>query len=403
MDSVKINTCRLCNVGVLSYPKIDLGQTPLANEFLSSKEAQDTFDLQVCVCDKCGHFQLNEIVSPERMFRQYLFVSGTSPINVKHFHQYAEHVVQRFNLKPKSKILDIASNDGVFLQRFKELGMSVLGIDPAENIAREATKNGIPTIPEFFTKEYAQIITQNHGHFDIVTANNVFAHVPDMIGFADGVKTLLTPEGVFVFEVSYFGDVCDHVLFDTIYHEHMSYHTVTPLVYFFGKKGMKIIDVERLPNHGGSIRVFVALENSSHVVCESVKHILHEELNIFDRAEKLHRKIVDLGHRLNELLKDIHNMGDSVAIFGVPAKATTLMYALGIDAKMISFAVDDAVLKQGTFTPGKHIPVLGTKAIYKKRPKYLLVLAWNFADSIIEKHKEFGGSFIVPLPNLRIV
>ena len=403
MDSVKNTKCRLCGVGELSYPIIDLGHTPLANEFLTSKEKQDTFALQVCECLSCGHFQLNEIVSPERLFRHYLFVSGTSPVNIKHFHKYADSIVQRFCLDSKSKVLDIASNDGVFLQRFKELGVSILGIDPAKNIAEEATKNGIPTIAEFFTKEYAEVIKNNHGQFDVVSANNVFAHVPDMIGFADGVKTLLKPNGVFVFEVSYFGDVCDHVVFDTIYHEHMSYHTIRPLVSFFENKDMKIIDVERIPNHGGSIRVFVSLKDSCHNVSKNVQHIIDEESSFTTRAVKLQEKINDLGNRLNELLHDIHAMGDVVAVYGVPAKATTLMYGLNIDEKMISFAVDDAPLKQGTFTPGKHIPVLETKAIYDKRPKYILILAWNFSESIIEKHKGFGGNFIVPLPNLRII
>ena len=191
MNSYKNDTCRLCGVGYLSSPKIDLGRTPLANEFLKSKENQDTFALQICVCDKCGHFQLNEIVSPERMFRNYLFVSGTSPVNVQHFRNYAECVVQKFDLRIQSKILDIASNDGIFLKRFQELGMCVLGIDPATNIAEEATKNGIPTISEFFSKEFSNKILLEQGQFDIITANNVFAHVPDMIGFTKGCKNII--------------------------------------------------------------------------------------------------------------------------------------------------------------------------------------------------------------------
>jgi SAM-dependent methyltransferase len=403
-DSYKNDACRLCGIGVLSSPIIDLGKTPLANEFLRSKDIQDIFPLQVCVCDKCGHFQLNEIISPERMFRNYLFVSGTSPVNVQHFRQYAEEVINRFNLKPKSKILDIASNDGIFLKRFQELGMSVLGIDPAKNIADEATKNGIPTLPEFFTEQYAHDLVKEYGQFDIVSANNVFAHVPDMIGFAKGVKALLKPQGVFVFEVSYFGDVCDNVVFDTIYHEHMSYHTITPLIHFFRSHGMSVFDVQKLPNHGGSIRVFVAYETSSKYQPEEcVEKLCYEEDNIFERAEKLQENIVYLGHKLNQILCDINNAGKKTAIYGVPAKATTLMYALGIDENMIEFAVDDAPLKQGTFTPGKHIQVLPAQSIYEKKLDYLLVLAWNFANPIIAKHKNFSGKWIVPLPNLRIV
>lgn len=395
---MKVSECRLCR-GVLSEPKLDLGKTPLANEFVKEPIAQDLFPLEVCVCERCGHYQLNETVEPERLFRNYLFVAGTSPVNVEHFRQYAVDMVKKFKLERGSKVLDIASNDGVLLQHFKDLGMTVLGIDPAKNIAELANTKGIETIPEFFTEAYADEMLAKYGQFDLITANNVFAHVPDMIGFAKGVKKLLKHNGVFSFEVSYFGDVCDKALFDTIYHEHMSYHTITPLIKFFDKLEMNIFDVERISNHGGSIRVFVKLDEGEHIWGD-VAGYWDIEKNIRQRALRLQKDIKLLGYELREKLQNLKSQGKSIAIYGVPAKATTLMYALGIDEKMIDFAVDDAPLKQGTFTPGKHIQVLPTSAIYERKPDTILVLAWNFAGSIMKTHAAFKGTWVVPIPEL---
>lgn len=384
-----------------------LPATPLANEFVKTTEPQDLFPLEVCPCSKCGHYQLTESVEPARLFRNYLFVAGTSPVNVEHFRKYAVHMVEKFGLRSGSRILDIASNDGTLLKEFAKLEMSVLGIDPARNLAEEANKNGIPTIPEFFTAEYADQMLEEHGKFDIITANNVFAHVPDLANFAKGVKKLLGPLGVFSFEVSYFADVCDKTLFDTIYHEHSSYHTLTPLLPFFQSHGLEVFDVERISNHGGSIRVFVrhaaAVANYDKAMTASMTDMLFQEKDIEKKVEHLKKNIDDLGQALRDKLRLYKTQGKSIAIYGVPAKATTLMYALGIKKEWVDFAVDDASLKQGTFTPGMHIPVLPTKTIYEKRPGILLILAWNFADSIIANHKSFGGKFIVPIPELKEV
>lgn len=400
---MKVFECRLCK-GILSEPKLDLGITPLANEFVKDAKPQDLFPLEVCVCEECGHYQLNETVEPERLFRNYLFVAGTSPVNVEHFRQYAVDMVKRFDLKPGSKVLDIASNDGVLLQHFKDLGMTVLGIDPAKNIAEIANAKGIETIPEFFTETYADEILAKYGQFDLITANNVFAHVPDMIGFAKGVKKILKPNGVFSFEVSYFGDVCDKTLFDTIYMEHSSYHTLKPLVNFFNTHNLRLFDVENIDTHGGSIRVFVNNKHNKTKYSDNVWKLIDNEFtrgNMAQRVSLLQKKIDCLGKNLRERLQILKNQGKSIAIYGVPAKATTLIYSLGIDEKIIDFACDDAPLKQNTFSPGKHIPVLPTFAIYEKKPDVILVLAWNFANSIMKTHAAFKGTWIVPIPELK--
>lgn len=408
---MKVLQCRLCGDGKLSKPKIKFPPTPLANEFLNTQDRQDTFPLEVCVCEKCQHYQLNESIDPERLFRHYVYVAGTSPVNVEHFRQYAIHMVEKFGLKLGDRVLDIASNDGVLLQHFKDLNMSILGIDPARNLAEQATRNGILTIPEFFTERFAEYMLGQHEKFHLITANNVFAHVPDLADFAKGVKKILRHDGVFSFEVSYFGDVCDKILFDTIYHEHSSYHTLTPLISFFNDLGMQLFDVERITNHGGSIRVFVQHKGGPNHPSHTVKHILNQEKNIAQRVSNLQQKIKYLGLELREMLRDYKDHGKSIAIYGTPAKATTLMYGLGIKREWIEFAVDDNSLKQNTFTPGMHIPVLHSSEIPKRSPDVVLVLAWNFSDSIIKKcqkewetyHRDYRYPiFITPLPEIEI-
>ena len=394
---MKITNCRLCKTGLLGDPVLDFGKTPLANEFLTTIKKQDLFDLQVCCCQKCGHYQLNESIEPDRLFRDYVFVAGTSPINVEHFRNYAIYMVKAARLKSGDKVLDIGSNDGVLLQHFKNLGMQVLGIDPAKNIAEIANASGIETIPEFFTSEYAKCIVDKYGTFDLLTANNVFAHVPDLLDFAKGVNKVLKPKGIFSFEVSYFPSVCDNNLFDTIYHEHSSYHTLGPLNSFFESIGMDLFHYEKIDTHGGSIRVYVCNESDiSRFIYDDA-----ENESMAKKVKRLQKDIKLLGYELREKLQGLKSQNKSIAIYGTPAKATTLMYALDIDEKIIDFAIDDNPLKQGTFTPGKHIPVYGPEMMQESPPDVMLILAWNFADSIMKKYPEFHGTWIVPVPELK--
>jgi hypothetical protein len=299
--------------------------------------------------------------------------------------------------------------------------MNVLGIDPAKNLAKEANEKGLETIPEFFTEEQAKKMMSQYGQFNLITANNVFAHCPDLIDFAKGVKMLLAPQGVFSFEVSYFADVCDKTLFDTIYHEHSSYHTIKPLITFFRKYNLELFKVKHIENHGGSIRAFVCnKEDYGHEYYGLKDELLRNtpfgpissfemhnscipEYLIDKKVELLQKQIKYLGLELREQLKSIKDQNKSIAIYGMPAKATTLLYALGINEEWIDFAVDDASLKIGTYAPGKHIEIFPPDEIYKRNPDVLLVLGWNFAESIIEKHSKFTGKWIVPLPILKVV
>lgn len=410
---MKIFNCRLCD-NKLGDPVIKLPPTPLANDYLEHPEPQDLFPLEICCCTECGHYQLNEQVEPERMFRHYLFVAGTSPVNVQHFGDYALRLLEMLiaqdpyvMLRKTPKVLDIASNDGTLLQHFKNMGFNVLGIDPAVNLAEEATLNGIPTIPDFFTEEKADEILQQHGKFDLITANNVFAHIPDMIGFTKGIKKLLAPEGIYTFEVSYFVDVCDKGLFDTIYHEHTSFHHLYPLMKFFRKQKLNICFVERIPTHGGSIRVYVDHYKGPINECigdTSWWRMFFAEDRIVDKVNNLSQKIDQLKVDLTSKLMEFKSQGKSIAIYGTPAKLTTALYAFDIKSNIFREAYDDSIYKQNRYTPGLHIPILNPNELLKNKPDILYIGAWNFAPSIIDNCRKMGfnGKFIVPLPKMEI-
>ena len=388
-----------------------LTPTPPANAFVPAEklsERQPVFPLDLHLCADCKHAQLLDVVDPEVLFRDYVYVSGTSPVFVEHFRRYAEAIIQRYlPYDRQAFVVDIGSNDGTLLQNFLPRGDRVLGIDPAEKIAKRATESGVPTIARFFDPALAKDLRQAHGAADLIAANNVFAHADDLAGIADGVRHLLGPSGVFAFEVSYLGDVVQKSLFDTIYHEHLAYHAVAPLSRFLGAHGMQLIDVERIDTHGGSIRGIAAHKGSPHAVQPSVGAIEKwEKANRLDRPETFKKFAAGIAARrdaFRALVGKLKGEGRRIAGYGAPAKATTLMYHFGIGREVVEFVVDDSPWKQGLFTPGLHVPVLAAEALYDKRPDEAVILAWNFAPSIIAKHAAFrqgGGHFITPLPEL---
>ncbi len=386
-----------------------LTPTPPANAFVPLEKtgsAQEKFPLDLHFCNDCKHLQLVNVVSPDVLFRDYVYVSGTSPVFVKHFENYATSVINDYDLKHEDLVIDIGSNDGTLLSFFQKAGMRVLGIDPAVEIAKEATKRGIDTIAGFIDKDLAKSIASKHGKAKIITANNVFAHIDDLDSVIESVKIMLSNDGFFVFEVSYLVDVYEKTLFDTIYHEHLSYHSVTALKSFFAKHGMSLADVKRIDTHGGSIRGYARINGTSS---RNVSSLIDYESRIgLDKAEtfvKYADKIDALGKQLKTKLEEIKKSGKTIAAYGAPAKATTLMYHFGITGDLIDFVVDDSPLKAGLYTPGLYIPVVGSDEIYKKMPDYMLILAWNFADSIIKNHEKYranGGKFIIPLPKLEV-
>lgn len=404
--------CRLCDAAHLEQI-LALGETPLANELVRSEErgrVQDRFPLNIWRCLACGHVQLLDVVDPERLFRQYVYVSATSPVFVEHLRRYAESTARWAGLAPGSRVVEIGSNDGTLLRCFKELGMRVLGIDPARALAERATQAGLETLPEFFTLPLAKRLRQQGVDASLVAANNVFAHADDLTGIAEGVAHLLTPDGLFVFEVSYWLDVVERGLFDTIYHEHLSYHAVKPLVAFFHRHGLEMIDAIRVDSQGGSLRGIVQLKGAGrprHARVEALA-ALEESRGLYDPST--YRRLAETIRRQKAALVDVLTrlkaQGKRIAGFGVPAKATTLMFHFGIGPEMLDYLVDDNPLKQGLYSPGHYLPIRSASALANgSRPDYLLILAWNFAESIIGKHgafREAGGRFIVPLPTLTI-
>jgi SAM-dependent methyltransferase len=417
-------TCRLCS-GLLEKC-LSLPGTPPANEFTRSREssaAQDVIPLDVCTCTGCGHVQLSGTVSPDRLFRDYVYVSGTSPSFVAHFRRFASSLFGAGLVDAGDLVVEVGSNDGTLLKELAGLGATVAGVDPAVAIAERATADGVPTYPSFFTPELASAIREERGPARLVVANNVFAHVDDMKGVLDGVLRLLSPDGTFVFEVSYLLDVVHGCLFDTIYHEHLSYHSVDPLLSFLARNDMALFDVERIPTHGGSIRAF-ACRKGVRSPRQSVHDLRVAEVSSGLLTPGMSRhgrrpwrdwrsvwtgfggRIASLKQDLTTLLSGFRTRGMRVAGYGAPAKATTLMYTLGLGPDSLEYVVDDSPLKQGLFTPGLGVPVVPSSRLEEDPVDVIVVLAWNFADSIIASrpsHSARGGKWVVPAPSLRIV
>ena len=405
-------TCRLCDSGELSLV-LSLTPTPPANAFVTAAgldTPQECFPLDLYLCDACGHLQILHVVDPDVLFADYVYVSGTSPSFVTHFEDYAHNVMETYQLSSGALVVDIGSNDGTLLRFFQQAGMAVQGVDPARDIAKAACESGIETLNAFFDAALATQIREERGAAAVVTANNVFAHIDDLAGMVAGVRALLDEGGVFVFEVSYLADVLEKTLFDTIYHEHLSYHAVAPLVSFFAANGMELIAAERVDTHGGSLRGVAQFAGGARAVATSVAVCLDLEERLgLGRPKTFHefaRRIDALKTSLRDLLSGLKAEGRSIAGYGAPAKATTLMYHFGLGPDIIDFIVDDSPLKQGLYSPGLHVPVLPSGAITEHRPDYLLILAWNFAQPIMANNSAFheaGGRFIIPVPELEVV
>lgn len=413
--------CRLCGSRRLTRV-FSLVPTPPANEFVGEAERgkpQERFPLDVHLCADCAHAQLLDIVDPERLFRNYVYVSSTSPVFVDHFRRYAEAMLAYTGMPKGSAVIDIGSNDGTLLRFFQQAGMRILGIDPARRIAEAATQAGIDTLPEFFDLALAKRLRAQDWEAGLIAANNVFAHADDLHTIAEGVAHLLAPDGLFVFEVSYLLDVFEKTLFDTIYHEHLSYHTVKPLVGFFERHGLELVDAQRVEPHGGSLRGIVkrrggpAAGGAGRWLRQpSVERLISEEARLGlhgpEAYARLFARIEERKCQLTALLAGLKADGKRIAGFGAPAKATTLMFHFGLGPETLEYVIDDSPLKQGLYTPGHHIPVVPSSSLDDpaRRPDYALILAWNFAEPIIEKHQAFrdgGGKFIVPLPRVQVI
>ena len=409
---MKLKKCRICKNNKLEKV-LDLGGMPLANAFLDKnqiEQKESSYPLRVVWCKSCGLLQIDEIVPPEILFRNYVYVSGTSEALRKHFECLAMEVVNNFKLNNESLVIDIGSNDGTLLEEFKKLGLKVIGVEPAVNIAKIAEENGITTINEFFSENIARKIVKNNGKADVITATNVIAHTNDLDDLLKGVSYLLKDDGVFVIEVPYLVDLLENVEFDTIYHEHLSYFAVYPLKRLFEESDFKIVNIERVKIHGGTIRIFVSKKKSRYNINKNVNQLvliekekkMHEVTvyrNFAERVEKLKEDLVDL-------LQKLKSENKKVIGYGAAAKGNTLLNYYNIGPDLIEFIADLSPMKQNKFTPGTNIPVYSPDQIYKAKPEYMLILAWNFADEIMKqqsKFREMGGKFIIPVPEVKII
>ena len=403
----------MCGEGSLTKA-MSLTPTPPGNDFLTKEELgrdEPVYPLDLYFCEACHHIQLGHVVDPKILYQKnYSYVSATSAYFVNHLKHYAKDMVERFDLKPGDLAVDIGSNDGTCLSFFKDKGMKVVGVDPATEIAGKATENGIDTIADFFGYRLAVELRKKYGTAKYITSHNACAHIDNLFDVVKGVEHWLDADGVFVLEVGYFVDVYSNTWFDTVYHEHVDYHTVAPFEKLFNRVGMELISVERISPQGGSIRVMAQKKGGIIKRDDSVDELIALEAKLgLDKAEtlrKLNHKISQVRDKLHNLIHSLKADGKSIAGFGAPTKATTLMAHFGLDATVLDFIVDDNPLKQGLFTPITHIPVLSADALYKMKPDYVLILAWNFAEPIMQMHKKYSeqvGQFILPMPNPEIV
>jgi SAM-dependent methyltransferase len=390
---------------------VPLARSAIADAYLPpqlAESSRERFPLDLYLCLDCGHVQLLDVMSPEILFRDYTYRTASSPSLVEHFRQYADEVRKFAAPANNALVVEVGSNDGTFLRFFREHGLTTLGVDPARRIAAEATQGGIETIPDYFTAPLAAEIARRRGQAAIVAANNVFAHVDSLGDVADGVRRLLSPDGVFVFEVSYLVDIVDRMLFDTVYHEHLCYHSVKPLVRFLARQGMTLIDVRRISSKGGSIRCFAQRDDSPRPARPSVAELLAlEESRGFDRLETFQRFSAQIGalkEQVRHELRELRAADCQTAGFGASATVTTLLHQFEL-AEFLGFLVDDNSSKWGLLSPGHHLEVRSPRDLSAERVGCVLILAWAYAQPIMQRHRWFqeqGGRFLVPLPTVQM-
>ena len=408
----RIETCRACNSDRLVQLH-DFGETPLADRLVrpgTPVKDEPHAPLVLVLCQDCSLVQISVSVDPEVLFGgDYLYLSSVSPSLLRHFSGSARNIIAREDLGANSFVFEIASNDGYMLQVFKEAGIRVLGVDPAEAPSSTAISAGIPTIQNFFGAELAKQIASDHGRADVVLANNVLAHVRDLQGLVTGIATMLKPSGVAVIECPYVLDLVDGGEFDTIYHQHLCYFSVTALSQLFASHELELVDVERTKIHGGSLRLSVG-HHGAVEISPNVGQMLELEAGRQITSPAAYAKLFELCEGIRQELvptiRRLRNEGASVAAYGAAAKATTLLAYCGLEAEDIGFIADLNERKQGWLMPGATLPIVSPAEIEQRRPDYLLILAWNFADEIMAQqsaHAERGGRFIIPTPSVRIV
>lgn len=399
------SNCRLCHSDKI-YTVLDFGETALANSYIS-RENLNTFEfkapLEVAHCENCGSFQLKHTVDKDLLFKNYLYSSSTSPALVKHFENYAKDVYKKCNLSSNSFLIDVGSNDGILLEPFKNLGVNVLGIEPAKNVADLAEKKGCKTLNTYFTKDIAQNIKQKA---DVITSNNCFAHIDDLKEILDAVDACLKDDGYFIFENAYWMDTIKGKYFDQVYHEHIFYHSIKPLLSFLNANGFSIVDVEKNNIQGGTIRVYCQkkqYQENKKIAYDLIKE--EEDYGLYEHKtyENFTNELNNLKSAFLQILNIEKTNGKKIACYGAPAKATLFCKFFGLNSEIIDFIVDDSPLKQGLYLPDLHLPIVDKSYIIDKKIDFTIVTAWNFAESIIKNNPEYKNQWIIPMPIIKII
>ncbi len=410
MENIK--ACRFCkSENLATY--LDLGFSPPSDKFVSEEQLNHTethYPLKVVLCKSCGLNQLSYTVDPKILYQEdYPYESSMTKTGVDHYHALAETVANRFSLTNKDLVIDVGSNVGILLEGFKKRGVRVLGVDPAKNIAQVAIKRGIPTIADFFTPKVTKSIKKKHGLAKVILGTNVFAHIYNHHEFMEALNILLANDGVFIFESPHVMHLVKNLEYDTVYHEHLLYLSLKPVIQLAKNYGMEIFDVEEFPIHGGSFRVFIGRSNF-YPVSQHVAEMLRAEEQIGVHSEQKLRKFAQAvaAHRIEfvTLLKNLKQKGKTIAVVSTPAKGMTLLNYCRIGPELIDFATEKSTLKIGKFTPGTHIPIYPDSELLKRKPDYVLLLAWNFSKEIMKglaEYKKAGGRFIIPIPKPKIV
>jgi len=407
-----LTTCRGC-AREGSRTILDMGRLPLANALLSESQlgdAEPKLPLVLAFCTGCSLVQITETIPAQLLFRHYVYFSSFSDTVLDESRELARRMMRMRGLDGKSRVLEIASNDGYLLQFYKEAGISVLGIEPAENVARVARGRGIRTLCQFFGREVALQLQREGQQADVIHANNVLAHVEDLDGFIWGLQRVLKTDGIAVIEVPYVKAMIERLEFDTIYHEHLSYFSLASLTRLFEARQLMIADAEQLSIHGGSLRLFVEHTSKRAVPTQRVEELTSRERECgvagFEFYEGFASKVQRLKERLTAQLKALKANGHRIAAYGASAKGTTLLNYFGIGGEILDFVADRSTVKQRLYTPGTHLPICAPEKLLETMPDYVLLLAWNFVDEILEQQKEYrrrGGKFIVPIPEPRVI
>jgi SAM-dependent methyltransferase len=403
--------CRLCGSNRITVV-LKFKDTPLEDQFVreEAKEIeQPLYPLDVALCEACGYVHLPYLINPTSSYADYVYVSGVTVGLRDHFNQYAKEIVEDFRVPKESLAIDLGSNDGSMLASFKSLGMKVLGVEPATSIAGQANKIGLPTINAFFTDSVVGEILALHGKAGIITANYMYANVEDVIGFTKNVAKLLAPNGVFVVQTGYHPEQMKINMFDYVYHEHFSYFTVDVLKNVFSRCGLELVHVEKTSPKGGSIRIVGQLKGGNLAIDPSVDRMIADENNAGMRKIETYKEfalgLLRIKEQLLEKLVQLKISGKKIVGFGASHSTTTLLYHFEI-APFLDYLVDDNILKHGTYSPGNHIPVYSSELLYKDKPDYVVMLAWQHQSSILSGHQKYiddGGHWVIPLPELKII